>query len=266
MDYYKRLGINKNASQDEIKKAYRNLAKTHHPDRGGNQKMFQQINEAYDTLKDPQKKAAYDNPQPEINMNSQNFEDVFSQFFGGRMHQRQQRNKDIKIGLNLTLEEVATGKDVLATYRLANGQETSASLRIHPGVQDGQVIRYKGLGDNTYHQIPRGDLQILCRVKRHKRFTRDRHHLKTTIDVSIFELVVGTTYIIDNLTGGQIRVSIPKNTNPGTILSIAGYGLPDPATNRQGNLYVTLKGIIPKMLPEQIERVQKLNDELSTST
>lgn len=265
MDYYSTLGVNKQASPEEIKKAYKKLAMQHHPDRGGNQATFQKINEAYDTLKDPQKRQQYDNPQPEINLNSNNFEDVFSQFFG-QTRRQVRRNRDIKIGLNLTLQEVATGKDVLATYRLLNGQETSASLRIHAGVQDGQVIRFKGLGDNSHPQLQRGDLQILCRVKGDKTFTRDRHHLKTTINVSIFQLVLGTQIDIPSLTGGLIRVTIPKNTNPGTILSIAGYGLPDPATNRQGNLYVTVKGIIPKMLPEQIERVQKLNDELGTST
>lgn len=265
MDYYSRLGVNKQASQDEIKKAYKKLAMQHHPDRGGDQRIFQQINEAYDTLKDPQKRSQYDNPQPEINVNSQNFEDVFSQFFGQR-RQQQRRNRDIKIGIKLTLQEVATGKDVLATYRMLNGQETSASLRIHAGVQDGQVIRFKGIGDNSHPQLPRGDLQILCRVQPHKFFKRDRHHLKTTIDVNVFDLILGTTYVIENLTGGQLRVNIPKNTNPGTILSIAGYGLPDPTTNRQGNLYVTVKGIIPKMLPEQIERVRTINDELNSST
>jgi len=265
MDYYSRLGVNKQASPDEIKKAYKKLAMQHHPDRGGDQATFQQINEAYDTLKDPQKRQQYDNPQPEIHMNAQNFEDVFSQFFGQR-RQQVRRNRDIKIGINLTLREVATGKDVLATYRLLNGQETSASLRIHAGVQDGQVIRFKGLGDNSHPQLQRGDLQILCRVKADRTFKRDRHHLKLTLQVSVFELILGTTYVIESLTGGQLRVNIPKNTNPGTILSIAGHGLPDPATNRQGNLYVTIKGVIPQMLPEQIERVRTINDELNSST
>lgn len=84
MDYYNRLGVNKSASPDEIKRAYKKLAMRHHPDRGGNQKTFQEINEAYDTLKDPNKKAAYDNPQPQMNINSGNMNDIFSSFFWRR--------------------------------------------------------------------------------------------------------------------------------------------------------------------------------------
>lgn len=258
MDYYKRLGVNKTASPDEIKKAYKKLAMQHHPDRGGNQRKFQEINEAYDILKDPQKRKQYDNPQPEINMNSQNFEDVFSQFFGQRRPMR--RNKDVKIACDITLQEVATGKDTLAVYRLANGQECSATIRIHPGVHHGQVIRFQGLGDNSHPQMPRGDLLVLIRVKAHPHFERDRHHIKTKIDVSIFELILGCTYVVEGLTGSPIRVTIPKNTAPNTILSIAGYGLPDPTTNRQGNLYVQIKGVIPQLTQDEIKKVKEIND------
>lgn len=262
MDYYKRLGVNKTASPDEIKKAYKKLAMQHHPDRGGNQRKFQEINEAYDTLKDPQKRKQYDNPQPEINMNSQNFEDVFSQFFGQRRPMR--RNKDVKIACDITLQEVATGKDTLAVYRLANGQECSATIRIHPGVHHGQVIRFQGLGDNSHPQMPRGDLLVLIRVKAHPHFERDRHHIKTKIDVSIFELILGCTYVVEGLTGSPIRVTIPKNTAPNTILSIAGYGLPDPTTNRQGNLYVQIKGVIPQLTQDEIKKVKEIHDATSS--
>ena len=88
MDYYKRLGVNKSASPEELKRAYKKLAMQHHPDRGGDQKTFQEINEAYDTLKDPAKRQQYDNPQPraDFNMNSQNMNDIFSQFFGGQAY------------------------------------------------------------------------------------------------------------------------------------------------------------------------------------
>lgn len=264
MDYYKRLGVNKNASPEEIKKAYKKLAMQHHPDRGGDQKKFQEINEAYDTLKDPAKKKYYDNPQPEINVNSSNFEDIFSTFFGGRQQIR--RNKDIKIAYDLTLADVLTGKDILAVYRLSNGQEVSATIRIHPGIQNGQVIRFRNLGDNAIHQFPRGDLLVLCRVKNHPHFTRDRHHISTTINISVFDLILGTTYVVTSLTGTPIRVNIPKNTPPGTTLSIAGYGLPDLNTNRQGNLYIKLKGVIPELSNEQLEKVKQINDAISSRT
>lgn len=265
MDYYRRLGVSKTASPDDLKQAYKKLAMQHHPDRGGDSTTFQEINEAYNTLKDPAKRQQYDSPQPEINVNSANFEDVFSSFFGQRRPQ-QRKNRDVKIAIDLTLEEVAVGKDVLASFTLYNGQETSASLRIHPGIQHGEVVRYTGLGDNSIPGIPRGDLLIQCRVKRHPRFERDRNHLRTTLNISVFELIVGGSFVIDSLTGGGIRVNIAKSTNPGTILSIAGHGLPDPRSNRTGNLYVELKGTVPKLNKEQIEKVKQINDELGTRT
>ena len=263
MDYYSRLGVNKQASPEEVKKAYKKLAMQHHPDRGGDQTTFQKINEAYDTLKDPAKRQRYDSPQPEMNVNSANFNDIFSQFFR-QGQQQQRRNADIKIGIDLTLEEVATGKDVLARYTLRNGQETSASLRIHPGIQHGEVINYKGLGDNSEPRLPRGDLHIHCRVRRHHRFERDRHHIKTKLSMNVFQLIIGAQIDIPSLTGGIIRVTIPKSSSPGTILSIAGHGLLDARTNRIGNLYVELKGTVPDLTKEQIEKVRQLNDELNT--
>lgn len=270
MDYYNILGVNKNASQEDIKKAYRKLAMRHHPDKGGDQKTFQRINEAYDVLKDPQRRKQYDTPQPQWqrhqwqDINTSNMDDIFSSFFGQRTQVR--RNKDIKIAYDLTLEDVAKGKDMLVAYRMLNGQEATATIRIHPGVQNGEVIRFTGLGDNSHPQLHRGDLLVLCRVKAHKVFERDRHHLKLTLNINVFELVTGTTKTIQSLTGAPLRVNIPKSTNPGTILSIAGYGLPEPRTGRTGNLYVHIKGIIPQLNDDQIQRIKNINDELSSST
>jgi curved DNA-binding protein len=268
MDYYAILGLHKTATQDEIKSAYKKLAMQHHPDRGGDHNAFAQINEAYQVLKDPAKRAEYDQPQPKMqfNMNSSNFEDIFSTFFGQRTQQIR-RNRDIKLQITMTLEEVAEGKDFIAGYTLSNGQETTATIRIHPGVNNGEVIRYRGLGDNNITSLPRGDLLIQVRVLNHARFKRDGKHLHTNIDVNVFDLMLGTTYVIDKLTSGPLRVNIPKGTNPGTILSIAGYGLPDPSSGTTGNMYITVKGITPKIKDEQIlERIKDLNDAINKGT
>ena len=265
MNYYQQLGVNKNASPSEIKQAFKSLAMQHHPDRGGNATTFQKINNAYETLKDPVKRQQYDVPQQQrMNVNSSNFEDIFSQYFGQRQQVR--RNKDIKIAYDLTLEDVATGKDVLAIYRLNNGQEVSANLKIHAGVHHGQVIRFANIGDNSYHQFPRGDLLVLCRVQPHPKFERDRHHLTTNIDVSVFDLILGTEYIITDLTGKNIRVNVKQGTKPGSVLSIAGHGLYDMPSNRTGNLYIKLRGIIPTLNEEQLKKVKEINDETRPRT
>lgn len=268
MDYYKILGVPKNASADEIKSAYKKMAMKHHPDKGGEHKTFAEINEAYQVLKDPVKRAEYDRPahHHNFNVNSENFEDIFSTFFGAR-HQQPRRNRDIKIQLTMSLEEVAEGKDFIATYNMLNGQQTTASVRIHAGVQHGEVIRFKGLGDHSIMQLPRGDLLIQVRVLTHRYFERDGRHLKTSVEVSIFDLILGTEVELQKLTGGKIRVNIPKSTQSGTILSIAGQGLPDLRTGTTGNLYLKIKGVTPKITdPVLLERIEDIKDAISKST
>ena len=266
MDYYSVLGINKQSSADDIKKAYKKLAMEHHPDRGGDHDMFAKINVAYETLKDPVKRAEYDKPKEQFKYNtSTNFEDVFSSFFGARQTQR--KNRDLKLNVIIDLSEAESGKDFIANYALLTGQETSANIRIHPGVQHGEVIRFRNLGDNTFHQYPRGDLLVQVQVKKHPRFERDGAHLYTNVDVNVFDLFLGTEVVIEKLTGGPIRVSIPKATQPGTVLSIAGYGMPDRQRGRPGNLYITVKGKIPKVSDESIlKKVKDLNDEINNRT
>lgn len=262
MDYYKTLGVSKTATQEEIKKAYKKLAMEHHPDRGGDTARFSEINEAYETLKDPKKRQEYDSPRPEINFNSQNFEDIFSAFFGGRGMQAR-RNRDLKLSVSITLEEVFSGKDLIANYNLSNGQNTTANIRIHPGVQHGEAIRYKGMGDNSVSGLPRGDLIVHVNVLRHKTFERDGRNLKTNIEINTLDLILGTKISITTLTGSLINVNIPKGTNPGTILSVAGHGLPDFRTGLTGNLYITIKGKTPKIENDDIlKRIKQINDEV----
>lgn len=272
MDYYSILGVAKTATSDEIKQAYRKLAKEHHPDRtGGDDTTFKQINEAYDTLKDPQRRQEYDNPQPRFDTNTMNngnfnFEDIFSQF-GFNVRARQNRNRDVKLATTITLEEVLTGKDILINYRLANGLETSASVQIHKGIMHGEVIRFKGLGDNMYSNLPRGDLLLLVKIEKHRRFDVDGIHLVTNQDISVLDLILGKKITVRTLQGNNIEVTIPKGTQPNTIMNVAGYGLPDFRSGKTGNLYVKLKGIVPKINDNKIlERIKNLNDEISSGS
>lgn len=267
MDYYSRLGVNKSASPEELKRAYKKLAMQHHPDRGGDQKTFQEINEAYDTLKDPAKRQEYDAPKPNPRhrqYTSQNMNDIFENMF---RQQRQRRNMDVKLSVNLTLEDVYTGKDLIASYNLRNGQPIDANIRIHPGVEHGEVIRYRGLGDNSYTNIPRGDLLVQIRVVPHKRFDRDGAHLYTNANICVFDLILGTTILVDGLQNNPIKVKIPPGTAPTTVLSVAGHGLPSIKRGKPGNLYIKIKGQVPKITdPTMIERIQNIHDELSSST
>jgi curved DNA-binding protein len=267
MDYYQLLNVDKTATLDEIKSAYKKMAMAHHPDKGGDHAKFAEINEAYQTLRDPGKRANYDRPAPRQNFNASaaDFEDVFSSFFGSK--RQVSRNKDIRIQVTMTLEEVIAGKDFIASYTMSNGQRTNANIRIHQGVEHGEIIRFKSLGDSSISQLPRGDLLVQVRVLNHNRFERDGRHLRTTVDVNIFDLILGTEVVIEKLTGGLIRVNISKSTQAGTILSIAGQGLPDLRSGTTGNLYLKIKGITPKITDTVLlERIKDINDAINNRT
>ena len=266
MNYYNILGVNKTASPDEIKRAYRKLAMQHHPDKGGDEKTFQQINEAYDTLKDTTKRTQYDNPRPQnsFTMNTNNFEDIFGAFFNQR---QQRRNQDIKLQVEITLEDVLHGKNLVANYTMLDGQRSSASVHIHPGVEHGQGIKFKGIGDNSFKNAPPGDLYIIVKVKQHNEFKRERNHLIIKQEINVFDLISGTKVLVKTIKGSKIEVSIPKGTQPNTLLSVSEYGLPDQRTGRFGNLYIDIKAVVPKVTDESlIERVKSLNDAINRST
>jgi DnaJ-class molecular chaperone len=272
MDYYNILGVSKNASEQQLKLAYRKLAMTYHPDRtGGDDTKFKQINEAYNTLKDPATRQQYDNPQPQqFHYNTgnmpNNLNDMFENIFRQR-HEQHIRNKDLKVAITIKLEDVLTNKDIIIDYNLLNGQQTTATIRINAGVQHGETIRFKGLGDNSRQGLHRGDLIVLVKIARHSIFERDGRHLRLTQEVSILDLILGTKVNIKTLTGNTVSVNIPKATQSGTILSISNNGLPDPKTGLTGHLYLTIKGITPKIEDLNIiEQVQKIKDAINNRT
>lgn len=270
MDYYSILGIAKNATPDQIKKAYREKVKEHHPDKGGDAEHFKRINEAYETLKDPAKKQNYDNPQPQqrqqqYQYRSSDMNDIFNAFFGNKTSMR--RNADIGLSVSVELKEIATGKDIIGRYRLNSGREEVANIRIPAGIESGTTLRFRGLGDDTVVNAPRGDLLVKVLIKKHPVFERDRSHLRTKCVINVLELILGTEVIVTDLTGKNINVKIPAGTNPGTILSIAGHGLPDPTGRRNGNLYLEIKGTTPKIDDFELkEKVKKLYDEIGNGS
>lgn len=269
MNYYEVLGVSKTATQEEIKKAYKALVKQHHPDQGGDAELFKTITEAYETLKDPQKREIYDNPpRNEFNFryNSEDITDIFNSFFQQTAH-RNYRNRDIKLSIEITLEEVLSGKEVIANYKLYSGKLSSANIKIPAGIDHGEAIKYKGLGDNSNPDAPPGDLMVFVKILPHREFSRDGFNLKKTIHIDTIDLILGTKIDVLTLDQKTITINIFPGTNPGTILNVAGYGLPNYRTGKTGNLHLHLKGITTKIKNKDLlERLKEIKNEINNST
>jgi curved DNA-binding protein len=276
MDYYSTLGLKRGASDDEIKKAYRKLAMKHHPDRGGDEKQFKEISTAYDALTDPEKKRIVDmggdpNAQPgrsggfgsnpfEFHFNSGNFDDVFSNFgFGGFGRQPMQKNKSLNITVEITLEEVLTGKDFTAEVSIPGGKNKIISIQIPPGIEHGQQIRYEGMGDNSISNLRPGDLIVNVGIRQHKTFRREGTTLFLEKEINAWDAILGTSINIETLDNKTLSINIPAGTQPETMLRIPGEGLSHMRTRQRGNMMLKIKVSIPKNLTRtQIDTVNQL--------
>ena len=260
-DHYNTLGVPKTATQDEIKTAYRKLASKHHPDRGGDTAVFQKIQAAYEVIGDANKRAEYDNPQSSFQQFGgmpHRFEDIFRQFGGfgdifGHTHQRpQQRNKTLSLQTSITLKEAYTGKELVATIKLPSGKEQIVNVKIPAGVHDGTTLRLQGLGDDTYSNLPRGDVHLTVNVIADSVFERQGDDLLREVDVNALDAILGTELNIETIDNKVLSLSIKPGTQPGTILGAHGYGMPNMQDNRyKGRLLLKIKVIIPTILTDQ---------------
>jgi curved DNA-binding protein len=281
MDYYSTLGLQSNASEDDIKKAYRKMAMKHHPDRGGDEKAFKQVSEAYEILSDPQKKQMVDmgvDPKSqqggggrhqqspfEFHFNSGNFEDVFSNFgfggpfgFGGR---QPQRNKTININVDLSLEDVLKGKELDAELAVPNGRKKIININIPAGIESGQQIRYQGMGDNSIPGIPPGDLIVNIRVAPHPIFRREGDSLLVEKDISVWDAILGCNLDLQTLDNKNLSIAIPAGTQPETVLSCRNEGVPNMRNRQRGNLLIKIKVSVPRNLTEnQITAIENLKN------
>ncbi len=253
MNYYNVLGINKTASQDEIKRAFKKAAMKHHPDRGGNEETFKHVTEAYEILGNAEKRQEYDNPQPknDFHFNSQHnpfgrhpFGDIFNQMYQQR---RQPQNRDIRINLVVEFEDAFYGKIVTASYQMANGKTEFINVQVPVGANDGDTVRYKGLGDNTDPRVGRGDLYVKIRVRLPAGWQRQGNDLVTKKFVNVFDIMLGCVILIETPDKKSLNLNIPKGTKSGTTLAMRGYGMSDVRTGRKGSILVQIEAQIPRI-------------------
>lgn len=269
MDYYSILGVNKNATQEDIKKAYRKLAAQHHPDRGGDTAKFQEIQAAFDILGDPQKKQEYDNPRPQFDGfhgfggMPPGFEEIFNQFAGGMFgggFRTPNRNRNLNLNTTITLEEAFHGKNLMANVTLPSGKEEMIEIKIPPGVASGMTLRLAQMGDDTIKTVPRGDIFLQIHVKDHHKFIRQGDDLIMKLNIDCIDAMVGKTENIHTIENKNLEVHIKPGTQPGQILAINAHGMPKVNDARfRGRLLIEINVTIPSMLSEyQKEKIKRL--------
>ena len=251
-DYYSILGVSRTAAADEIKRAYRKLASQHHPDKGGDTAKFQQIEEAYRVLSDPQQRAAHDNPQPQgfpggFNFHSQpfDFNNIFN-MFGAQFdpHAGRRGPAQARMSLWIQLADVASGGKRTVSVGSSAGTQI-VELDIPVGIEDGATVAYKGIG-------PGGtDLIVTFRIHPNPRWQRDGFNLYTDQRVSIWTLITGGEITVRDILNRELNVSIPPNMQPGQILRCRGRGLPDRANN-PGDMMIRIQAEIPNNIPEDL--------------
>jgi DnaJ-class molecular chaperone len=274
MDYYSTLGLKRGASDEEIKKAYRSMAMKHHPDRGGDERKFKEISQAYEFLSDPQKKQIIDlggdpgqqqsfrnQGSPfEFHFGTEDLNDLFGNFgFGARGALR--RNKTLSINVEISLEDVLNGKSINAEVGVPGGRKKIITIEIPGGIEHGQQIRYGGMGDNSIPDVRPGDLIVNVLISRHPSFRREGDSLIFEKSISAWEAMLGTNLDIITLDRKNLSITIPPGTQPETVLSCRGEGLPNVRTRQRGNLLVKVKVSIPKNLSiEQMQKIKVLKD------
>ena len=257
-DYYQTLGVQRNATDDEIKRAYRKAAMKHHPDRGGDQTRFQEIQEAYATLSDPQKRQQYDNPHVRININGQPFQgsgtpfdfDTIFEMFGARMHPRQQhaqRNQRVSIWIPL-IDAVIGGP---RTVSIGTPQGNIAlEITIPKGIHDNENVRYPGLAPGGH------DLIVNYRVHGHPDWQRNGLDLYCERPVDFWDLIMGTDLTIRDIQGKELVLTVPPRTRPGTMLRGRGRGISRDG-HVTGDLIVKLQPVLPEDIPDEIVEILK---------
>ena len=273
MDYYSILGVPRGASEADIKKAYRSLAMKHHPDRGGDQAKFQQVQEAYATLSDAGKRQQYDNPQPQgggfqFHFNSGDpFADIFSQFgFPGgdpfaQARQQQRRNKDLRIRINLSLRETLNDQQKTISVQTSTGERQTVNVQIPKGVTTGSSIKYPGLGDNMFSTLQRGDLYVTFVVEEDPIYQVDGINLVYNLQINVLDAMVGCAADVPSIEGRVFNINIPAGTAHATKFRIPNQGLYSLDHNGQirGSLIVNIDIIIPQVTtPVQIDLINQL--------
>jgi len=294
-DYYKILGVKRNASDEDIKKAYRKLAMKHHPDHAKGDKnaeeKFKKISEAYAVLSDKEKRQQYDTfgstgfqqrySQEDI-FKGFDFADILREFgfgggdrfsrdpggmrfsFGGdspygaraRQQQSLQKGADLVYEIPLALLEVATGATKTISFKHQERSE-KLTVKIPKGMISGKKLRIAGKGEPSPFGGPAGDLYIKAKVLGDPVYDVHGHDLYTKREIKLSQAILGTSISVPTITRKELSLKIPPGTKHKTKMRLAGHGLPHMNAKDQGDLYVYIHVNMPKQLSENQKKLVK---------
>ena len=262
MDHYQTLGVAKNATPDEIKKAYRRLASQHHPDKGGDTNTFQKIQVAYDTLSDPQKKQQYDNPNMFGTSQDGSWQqagfphgfsmfgdeidprDIFAQMFGQRAGHHRSNKNTYRTTISVSLEDVYYGKSQVLKLQTPIGQKM-VNIDIPKGIKENAQLKYDNVIENSM-------LLVEFRIAPNLKYERRGDDLYCNQPINILDLIVGTKINFTTFSNRTYEVTVPPKTQPYMQLKIAGQGMPIYGSPAYGDQILLLKPFIPDNISDEI--------------
>ncbi len=286
-DYYQILGVPRTATAAEIKKAFRKLARTHHPDAGGDEAKFKEINEAYEVLSDDKKRELYDQYgtanenqiPPQGWGGAVDFGDIFGGAgggagfggwadilesirhgegaFGGNWDfgqgrtPRPQKGQDMNVTLNIAFDEAFNGAEKRVTVRVPGRQESETlTVKIPAGAVDGGRMRFKGKGAPGANGGEDGDLLIVTKIDEGGLYRRKGADVLMDVPVSFAEAALGAKVTVPTPDGKKVRVTIPAGTQDDTVLTVRGKGAPKVKGEGSGDLKIAVKVKVPTQLSD----------------
>jgi DnaJ-class molecular chaperone len=264
-DYYAVLGVDHDASEPEIKRAFRELARKHHPDvnPATNGEAFREINEAYAVLSDRESRARYDrwghhDDASGLSAVVDAAQDIFNDLF--RKRRGKQRGRDLRYTLKLTFEQAAFGCSRPIEIPAGEGKTREFTVVVTTGTVDGTVKTFRGEGEPGKGGAAPGDLHVNLRVAEHAEFRRDGMDVRSSQTISFSQAALGAVVDVATL-DGPIQMRIPEGTQPGRVFRIRGRGIPQSSgkTAPRGDHLVLVQVEVPSELtPRQRELIEEL--------
>lgn len=287
-NFYDVLGVQKNASEDEIKKAFRKLAVKYHPDNGGDENKFKEISEAYETLSNPDKRREYDQllmyggipgrgaaggayagGAAGVNIGdilnsmfsgngafTNDWGQGFSSPFGGGAaggRQRSRRGDDLSLTVDVSAEDAFRGVTHKVTYRIpSTGEQQAIAVSVPAGAVDGGKLRYKRRGEYGINGGERGDLVVTTHVEEHPLFKRKGADVTMELPISIYEAALGCSVDVPTPGGATVRLKVPAGTQTGKKFRFKEMGAPDVKhRGKTGALLVKVVVKVPTALSDE---------------